>query len=172
MKNRSKRQIKRVLTLLCAGTLAFGCSSSGNELKKKLDEAQQKAQETALSATEGVYASGCVETVFKNAYRLVEMTLDGSNLTYKTSEYATSECQNEQESEVLVGSLALNGKLNDGVSAYTFSIPIDENVSALKLINIKEIPNGLLVSDFYYNDDEAAESFNSPMIELFYQTVD
>lgn len=157
-----------ILSLMCAALLAAGCSSSEDKVKEALNKINNKPK--ALKATEfsGVYLSDCILNEFKNAYRVIEAEFkDDNSFTYYSTSYSDGECLEESGSESFSGAYVGKESLGEGTFRYELQIPINENTNSIKGFNALENEQGIMISDFYYNDSEASEEFNKPSIQLF-----
>jgi len=165
------KTIKVISIMVLVTSINLACSDS--------DIARQISEELgggvdSLSAPEisGEYVSSCEPDLFNINYRIIEITIDEDNFSFTESRYRDFSCSialNNEPPEVAKGSLKVREELADGNGFfYEFLIPIDDNVSAVRLINIKKVDDEEInISNFFYQDEDFDLNENLPKIYLF-----
>lgn len=148
-----------------------GCSGSGSgeDILNGLFEGAAN-EELNTPDLSGAYSSNCLSDAFGVNYKTIDLEINGDDVTYTENRYGDFGCViplDVGSSEVTEGSLEAREELPGGGFFYQFLIPIDENVSAVRLLNILKQEDRLIISRFFFHDDEFDMEENQPEITMF-----
>ena len=150
---------KQSVLILMIATLIVSCKS------KDEGSNDNQAQQISLAPLtvsgpnlDGRWETQCFDSQWGNGlYRRIILTAEGNNITYTEKTFREDECiaENVKDREEYVGTYSYKKVLSNNSYQVDLSIPLKDNISAIRTFNLEKDNDFIYISDFYFNLDES-----------------